>query len=1142
MHLLPANTAKLDDSLIAEDLGHTPADMVVLSFSDADLAALANAWRNCDEQLPQLRLANLRRLRHPMSVDLYVETVLTHARLIIVRCLGGVDYWRYGLERVAEIARRKGIAFVVLPGDNRADPRLVSYATAPAAAISLFDAYFSAGGPGNLAQALRLAANLLGSKLSLKPPQHLGALAGLTRDGETVRQEDLGQDQASGAIALIVFYRSSLLAGDVAPILALMKALAGQDLTPLAVAVTSLKDPEVAADLTRLIARRPPSIILNTTAFSALRDDETTVLDESGAPVLQVMLSGSTREAWQTSPRGLLAADLAMNVVLPELDGRVFTRAISFKSETRLDAGLEHASVVHEPAIDRVDFVARLAAAWVRLGAKPRADRRIAIVLSDYPARGGRGGYAVGLDTAQSVGDILEVLGDANYDVGSGVSSVPDILPALERGEGTLKVALDDYLYFFAKLPESARRGITDAWGRPEDDPNFMHGHFVLPCLRAGKVTIALQPDRGARMERKAGYHDTLCPPRHGYMAFYASLRESERIDAMIHLGTHGTLEWLPGKALALTSECFPELVLGPTPLIYPFIVNNPGEAMQAKRRACAVTIGHMTPPLREAGLHGPMATLEGLIEEYADAEVSDRRRADLLEDEIVDVARRSGLADDCGAELGGAARETIARLDAQLCDIKLLLIRDHLHIFGRTPAPDCQAELVNALLKADPTRGIDASLIAERISACGPAEMAALLAALDGRRIAPGPSGAPTRGRFDVLPTGRNLTTIDPRALPTRTAAGLGARAANEVIDRFVQDNGEYPRAVMIDLWASAALRTGGEDLAQALAYMGVRPTWDYSSNRVTGIEAIAIPKLDRPRVDVTLRISGLFRDVFATQIELFATAVKVIAALDEDDEWNPLAAARRRGDGLERIFGGAPGVYGAGAAQAVLDGAVFSRDEVGAAYLDNTSHCYDAGEAGVRTTSQFRARVAASNALIHPQDDRERDLLDGDGVMDFVGGFAAAAAMLGKQPILYHLDTSLPEAPRVRTIREEIVRIVRGRLTNPQWRAGMLAHGHRGVAEIAQSVDALYAFAIATNEVPSRLFDAVHDALLRDESTADALLAANRAAAEAIAARLAEALRLGLWLPQRNAVHNELERVSAVGADRTLRCEVSL
>jgi cobaltochelatase CobN len=376
------------------------------------------------------------------------------------------------------------------------------------------------------------------------------------------------------------------------------------------------------------------------------------------------------------------------------------------------------------------------------------------------------------------------------------------------------------------------------------------------------------------------------------------------------------------------------------------------------------------------------------------------------------------------------------------------------------------------------------------------------------------------------VLPTGRNLTSIDPRAIPTRTAAAIGVRAADEVVRRYLQDHGEPPRALVIDLWASASLRTGGDDLAQALWYLGVGPTWDKASGRVTGIEVLPLAALDRPRIDVTLRISGLFRDIFEAQIALFDMAVRRVAALDEPADDNPLAEMRRQGGDLARVFGGAPGSYGAQAADVALDGAWRDRQELGEVYLAAVTHAYGGAETTRAAGGDFRSRVSEADVLVHPQDDRERDVLDGDGVADFAGGFAAAAALLGNEPELYHLDTSRTDAPTARRMAEEIARIVRGRLTNPRWLSGMLEHGHRGVAEIAQAVDALYAFA-ATAGVPGHLFDATHAALIADDAVRSAMLARNPAAAAAIAARLHDALTRGLWTTRRNAVDHELQRV---------------
>src|SRR5258708_3930220 len=836
MHLLATHIAKLDEADAAIDLEQSPADIVVLSFADSDLSALAAAWKSDAVVLPTLRLASLKKLKHPMSVDLYVEGVVAQARAGIVRWLGGLEYWRCGLEIIASVARKNNILFAALPGDERPDPRLAEISTVTAETLSRLDDLCGEGGLENLRQALRYVGSLLDRDISWTDAMPIGPVAGFAADGRTVPLQDLTSAVDKRPVALVLFYKASLLAADTAPIRALMAALEGQNLAPVAVAVTSLKDPAAAEGIGHLIAARRPAIILNATAFSALRDDGTTILDAADVTVLQVVLASNTQEGWAWSPRGLSPADLAMNVVFPEVDGRLLSRAVSFKGEDDFDPRIEFAAVRHKPCPDRIDFVARQAGRWVKLSRTPRAQRRLALVLSDYPARAGRAGYAVGLDTAESVVQIVNLLRAEGYDVGVEELRAADVEMLLTGQATRLDIPLAAYAKWLKALPPGLQGKIENIWGAPATDPLVESNTFSFPVLEVGKLLVFLQPDRGSARDRKAGYHDISIPPRHAYVALYAWLREQGQVDALIHLGTHGTLEWLPGKALALSAECWPEAVTGPLPVIYLFIVNNQGEAVQAKRRLSAVTIGHLTPPLSAAGLHGAMAELEALVEEYADAAGLDRRRLGLLESAIIDTAWTTGLAAECNLSKDEPARDAIVKLDARLCDIKELSIRDQLHVFGRAPDDDARSSLVEAIIaSAGPSvTGERREQIEEAVRNCALREQKALLAALDGRRVSPGPAGAPSRGRADVLPTGRNLTTIDPRSIPTRTATTIGLRAADEVVRRYLQDHGDYPRALVIDLWASASLRTGGDDLAQAPGYLGARPVWAMSSNRV--------------------------------------------------------------------------------------------------------------------------------------------------------------------------------------------------------------------------------------------------------------------------------------------------------------------
>ena len=637
---------------------------------------------------------------------------------------------------------------------------------------------------------------------------------------------------------------------------------------------------------------------------------------------------------------------------------------------------------------------------------------------------------------------------------------------------------------------------------------------FTFRAATFGNVTVALAPDRGRSEDRRADYHDPALPPRHELLAFGAWLRANA--DAIIHVGAHGTLEWLPGKTVALSQDCFPQIVTGSLPVVYPFIVSNPGEAAQAKRRIGAVTVGHLPPPLTGAGLSEAQQELERLVDEYAQADGMDRRRRDRLAGLIVDKARETRLSAEAGVAEDDDPDTALMRIDAWLCDLKDFAIKDGLHVFGRaTPG------------ETDPLRLASAA-----------AERAALMRALDGRHVAAGPSGAPARGRLDVLPTGRNLFASDPRTMPTPTAFEIGRAAAEEVLRRYLQDHGDWPRSLVIDLWGSASLRTGGEEIAQGLHLMGCRPQWDAATGRVSAIEVLPPAAIGRPRVDVTWRISGLFRDMFPTPIALIDAAVAAVAARDEAPGDNPLGeAVRAAGSRPSRIFGSAPGTYGAGVEGLLASGDWQEREDIGRAYLDASTFSFGGADGdGEAQPGAFAERVAAADLLVHTGDDPGRDLLEGSADVAFIGGFSAAVAALGKSADVIALDTTDPQRPRARSLGEALARTVRARAVNPRFIAGQMRHGPRGASEFAETVDRLVGFAETTRAVPGHLIDLVHDAYLGDPAVRAFLLDQNPAAAILIAERLASARRRGLWHPLRNAVDDDLAALIAEARGREL------
>lgn len=1128
MHLLVRETRSLDEAEPAVDLEQSPADFLFLSFTDSDLAAVAQARRPADLSL---RLASLARLRHPLSVDLYLEKTVQGSKAVIVRILGGLDYWRYGAEELSRLCRQAGIPLALLPGDARPDPRLTELSTLPAASLEKLDRYFVEGGADNTARLLQEAGSVAGladspAEAAQPVPQQGFYLPGA---GAVCKLKLLAERRAERPLAALVFYRSYLLAGDLDAIDALTQALEARGFDVWPVFVASLKAPDTAAWCARLLHAAAPRVVVNATAFSAQREaGGDTPLEAAGVPVLQAILAGSNQSSWQESGRGLAASDLAMQVVLPELDGRLIAGAISFKAKTQEHPDLEFSVTRHRPYPAGVASVAGKAAAWSRLAQTPRGERRLAMVLSDYPGGGGQIAHAVGLDALASSTAIAALLSEAGYDLPTAELTQQDLIDALEGKGAKPFLSLKDYQSLWSELPQSFRDEVSAAWGQPEEDPSLVEGAFTARWHGHGNLLIALQPDRGDSLDRKASYHDPDQAPRHSYIAFYLWLRQVQAIHAMIHLGTHGTLEWLPGKAVALSEACASQVLSGDIPVIYPFIVNNPGEAAAAKRRLSAVVLGHLTPPLKSAGAQGPLAELERLVDEYAAADGLDQRRMGMLRKEIRRRAEETGLTEECGVTRDMPDEEALARLDTYLCDVKDLQIRDGLHVFGRAAEGERAEALAHALERGN--SGLDRAEAEARIAASAREEAQALLSALDGRFVPPGPAGAPTRGRADVLPTGRNLYTVDPRSVPTRSALLLGKRAAEELIRRHLQEEGDWPRALVIDLWGSATMRTGGDELAMALALIGVEPLWDEGSNRVSGFEVLPLARLDRPRVDVTLRISGLFRDVFQAQIELFDRAVQAVAARDEAADMNPLAAAcqglsgEARQRATWRIFGSAPGSYEAGVTSLIDRGAWETRADLGASYLAAAGYAYGTGLDGAAAGEDFAARVGASDALVHLQDHREIDLLESSTYAAFEGGFAAAAESLGGAARVYHSDISDPEKPRTRTLAEELARVVRGRAANPIWIEGMMRHGYRGGAEMAKSLDSLFAFAASSGLPLSRQFDLLHDATLGNETVDSFLNDANPAARDAMRRRFAEALQRRLWQPRRNAVAADL------------------
>jgi cobaltochelatase CobN len=1150
-----------------------------------------------------------------MSVDLHIDACASKAKLVVARVLGGASYWKYGFEQYAARLADAGVAFAALPGDDKPDPDLRLFSTVSDQDYDALWAYLVEGGPKNAVNFLSYCQYMIAQAPAPQAAEPL-LRAGVYWPGDGI--SDLSAAQAhwtqDAPIVPVIFYRALVQGAGLNPINRMVKALRLAGLNPLPIFVASLKDPISVATLDQLFQAAPPAVILNCTSFAvgnphgdSSPNNPLTAVSARQAPVLQVALAASTEASWEEGLNGLSARDIAMNVALPEVDGRILSRAISFKGEAFFDEATECPIATYKARGDRVTFVAALAANWASLRRTAPAQRQVALILANYPNKDGRLANGVGLDTPASAVHALALLQQAGYDVKNAPETSAELMEQIMAGPtnwltdratrtGGVLLPIADYMAHYQTLPYELRAQLEERWGAPESDPFFdpNDGGFKLSILRFGNVTLGLQPARGYNIDPVETYHSPDLIPPHNYLAFYFWIRHHQKAQATVHMGKHGNLEWLPGKALALSDSCLPEAILGPMPHVYPFIVNDPGEGTQAKRRAQAVIIDHLTPPLTRAETYGPLRDLEALVDEYYEAAGIDPRRIEHLRREILTLTAASGLDKDIGFE--GHETGDLAKLDAYLCELKEAQIRDGLHIFGQTPEGVQLRDLTIALARIPrgSGQGADASLLramagdlalgfdpldcdlaapwsgdkpaplsditAERwrstgdtverlellaqalidgthdapgrqsaqvmahirqnispnVAACGPMEAQGLLTALDGKFVPPAPSGAPTRGRLDVLPTGRNFYSVDSRAVPTPTAWALGWKSANLLIDKHLQDHGDWPRALLLTAWGTANMRTGGDDIAQCLALMGVKPKWDSANRRVTGFEVIPASTLGRPRVDVTLRISGFFRDAFPGLIDLVDSAVRAVLALDEPEDVNP---AKSNGAGA-RVYGSKPGAYGAGL-QALIDERIWdSQADFGKAYLEWGSYAYGKGRQGARDRSGFETRLGQVDAIVQNQDNREHDLLDSDDYYQFEGGAAAAVQSLqGQARPIYHNDHSRPERPLIRSLDDEMARVIRSRVLNPKWIDGVKRHGYKGAFEIAATVDYMFAFAATTGAVKSHHFDAIEAAFLEDDDTRDFIAEANAPALREIAQRLQEAIDRDLWQPRSNS-----------------------
>ncbi|ALG15253.1 cobaltochelatase subunit CobN [Kibdelosporangium phytohabitans] len=1166
--------------------------ILLLSTSDTDLLSARASGAD-------FRLGNPARL----TVD-DLPALVDGADLVVVRILGGRRAWEEGLDALLAGPR----PVVVLGGEQAPDAELMELSTAPAGVCAQAHAYLAQGGPANLTELFGfLSDTVLLTGIGFAPPVAAPNWGLLER--ESAKQ---------GPVVAVLYYRAHHMAGNTAFVHALCDAIEAAGAQAMPVFCSSLRtaEPELLETLGKADALVVTVLAAGGTkpaTASAGGDDEAWDVGALAAldvPILQGLCLTSSRASWDENDDGLSPLDTATQVAIPEFDGRIITVPFSFKE---ID---EDGLTVYVADPERAARVAGIAVRHASLRHIPPAERRVVVMLSAYPTKHSRIGNAVGLDTPASVVRLLAALKERGYDVGE--------LPGVEAQDGDalihaliaaggqdadwlteeqltgnpIRISAARYRASYEKLPQDTREAIEEHWGQAPGelfvdrsaDPD---GEIVLAALRANNIVVMVQPPRGFGENPIAIYHDPDLPPSHHYLAAYRWLAEEFGAHAMVHVGKHGNLEWLPGKTVGMSAGCGPDAALGDIPLIYPFLVNDPGEGTQAKRRTHATLVDHLVPPMSRADSYGDIARLEQLLDEHANIAAMDPAKLPAIRAQIWTLIQAAKLDHDLGLDdrpHDAEFDDFLLHVDGWLCEVKDVQIRDGLHVLGVAPEGEARVNLVLAMLQARQMWGGQADALpglrealglsekdndrtatdtveataralvegmenaswavdaaptvvsdvlgredetVEQIMAFAATEVVPRLArttdeldhvlhALDGGYIPAGPSGSPLRGLVNVLPTGRNFYSVDPKAVPSRLAWETGQAMADSLLARYREENGEWPPSVGLSVWGTSAMRTAGDDIAEVLALLGVRPQWDDQSRRVSGLEVIPLDELGRPRIDVTVRISGFFRDAFPHVVALLDDAVQIVASLDEPADQNFVRAhveADRAGHGdsrraTMRIFGSKPGAYGAGILP-LIDSRNWRDDaDLAEVYAVWGGYAYGRGLDGVQArqdmeTSYKRIAVAAKNI-----DTREHDIADSDDYFQYHGGMIATVrALTGKAPAAYVGDSTRPDAVRTRTLNEETTRIFRARVVNPRWLAAMRRHGYKGAFELAATVDYLFGYDATTGVVADWMYEQLAASYVLDPENQKFLSEANPWALHGISERLLEAADRGMW-----------------------------
>jgi cobaltochelatase CobN len=951
------------------------------------------------------------------------------------------------------------------------------------------------------------------------------------------------------------------------------------------------------------------------------------VLKKLKVPIIKAILTCNSYEEWRDSAQGLSTMDLPSSIAMPEFDGILITVPVAAMKFSEIYLPTGTGALTYEPIPERVEKLVRLSLNWAKLRCIPNKEKKAAIIFHNYPPGNDTIGHAFGLDSSVSVLNILRDMREAGYQLDflpeKGQELIEIILKGLTNDRkwasseelaerAVAKIAREQYKKWFNELPADIREKMEKDWGKPPGKLFSYKGELLVPGIINGNAFIGLQPPRGFLENPSSIYHSPDLSTPHHYYGYYRWIRDVFKANVIMHIGTHGTLEWLPGKSVGLSKSCFPDITISDLPNIYPYVITNPGEGTPAKRRSYCCIIEHLVPVMHNADAYEEIAKLEVLLKDYYHAKTSDRGKLKIMQKQIWETVSQAKLDHDLELTEETAFSDFddfLEKLHAYLNEVTDAQIRDGLHILGEPPTNSRLEEFIVALTRlsngAVPSlrqsiaemKGYDyEDLIANRgklnpdgktngdiikelnnfsfelvkkfhsegfkeqsvdaitkavlggndpnVKRClvyiasflAPAlaattnELTYTLSACEGSYVPPGPSGSLTRGMADILPTGRNFYSVDPRAVPSSAAWQVGVALGDALLERYLKEEGKYPENIGIVIWATDAMKTKGDDIAEIFYLMGVKPVWEETSGRVTGVEVIPLETLKRPRIDVTIRMSGLFRDAFPNVVNLIDEAVELVATLKEHPEKNYIAkhvetevrervtqgvdVERAREEACYRIFGDRPGAYGCGVSDAIDSKNWKDQKDLSSIYVTWGCYAYGRKNYGISVPEQFKLRLSKINLTVKNQDSREYDILDGDDWYEAHGGMITAVKTFkGKAPRSYCGDSSDPKRVKIRSTAEETKYVFRSRLLNPKWIQSLKRHGYNGASDLSRTVDFVFGWDVTVEVVEDWMYEDLAGKYVLDTEMQEWLKEVNPYALQHMVERLLEAIERGMW-----------------------------